>query len=177
LKKIKNEKNRKIIEKHRWSDAVETDFAEKDRSEDTESGESRVWIDPAQSKDAQAAITRIDVKNLIKKGVIKRVPGKVRMPKVAGKGWGGRARTRKGHGSRKGGRFSRLPRKRRWINIVRPLRKMLAGMRAAGEVDKSTYKKLYMLVKGGQFRSRSHLRIYMEQHGMLKKPAEKGSGE
>jgi len=26
-----------------------------------------------------------------------------------------------------------------------------------------------MLVKGGQFRSRSHMRIYMEQHGMIKK--------
>jgi hypothetical protein len=26
-----------------------------------------------------------------------------------------------------------------------------------------------MLVKGGMFRSRSHLKIYLEQHGLLKK--------
>ena len=130
-------------------------------------GKSKIWIDPSQLKDAQAAITRIDIKNLIKKGTIKKRPEKVRRPKAAG------GRRKRGRGSRKGGKYARLPKKRRWINIVRPLRKLLSEMRASGEVDNQTYKKLYMLVKGGQFRNRSHLRIYLEQHGMLKKLKEK----
>lgn len=124
-------------------------------------GESKVWIDPSRIKDVQSAITAIDIKNLIKKGVIKKMPAKVKRPKEK--------RKRKGRGRRTGGKYARLPKKRRWINTVRPLRKMLKELRARGEIDNQTYRKLYMLVKGGQFRSRSHLRIYLEQRGMLKK--------
>lgn len=124
-------------------------------------GESKVWIDPSRIKDAQSAITAIDIKNLIKKGVIKKMPAKVKRPKEK--------RKRKGRGRRTGGKYARLPKKRRWINTVRPLRKTLKELRATGEIDNQTYRKLYMLVKGGQFRSRSHLRIYLEQRGMLKK--------
>lgn len=124
-------------------------------------GESKVWIDPSRIKDVQGAITAIDIKNMIKKGVIKKMPGKVKRPKEK--------RKRKSRGSRTGGKYARLPKKRRWINTVRPLRRMLKELRDSSEIDNQTYRKLYMLVKGGQFRSRSHLRIYLEQRGMLKK--------
>jgi large subunit ribosomal protein L19e len=124
-------------------------------------GKSKVWIDPAKLKDAQSAITRIDVKKLIKQGVIKKVRGKVRMPAKA-------LRKRHGPGSRKGAKYSRLRRKRKWINTVRPLRRMLQQLKADDSIDNRTFRKLYMLVKGGQFRSRSHLGIYLKQHGILK---------
>jgi large subunit ribosomal protein L19e len=55
------------------------------------------------------------------------------------------------------------------MSTVRPLRRALKELRADSQIDNATYRKLYMLIKGGQFRSRSHMRIYMEQHGMLKK--------
>ena len=124
-------------------------------------GESKIWIDPARIKDAQSAITRIDVKKLIKKGVIKKMPGKVKMPKE-------KKKRKRGTGSRKGSKHARLPKKRRWINTVRPLRRMLKELKESGQIDNRTYRRLYMLVKGGQFRNRSHLRIYMKQHGILK---------
>jgi large subunit ribosomal protein L19e len=132
-------------------------------------GQSKVWITPDKDKlkDVQAAITRADVSRAIKKGLIKRRPDKVRMPVSARE-----LKRRKKRGSRKGSQYARLPKKRRWIATVRPLRAMLKEHKLAGEVDNATYRKLYMLIKGGQFRSRSHMRIYMEQHGMLKKKAQ-----
>ncbi|MFH1623290.1 MAG: 50S ribosomal protein L19e [Candidatus Aenigmatarchaeota archaeon] len=129
-------------------------------------GQSKVWISPDKEnqKDLQAAITRADIRRAIKKGLIKARLGKIPMPARAG-----RSKRRKKAGSRKGSKYARLPKKKRWIATVRPLRKMLKEIKLAGEVDNATYRKLYMLIKGGQFRSRSHMRIYMEQHGMLKK--------
>jgi large subunit ribosomal protein L19e len=42
-------------------------------------------------------------------------------------------------------------------------------MKEKQQIDNPTFKKLYGLVKGGMFRSRSHLRLYMEQNNLLKK--------
>ncbi len=133
-------------------------------------GKSRVWINPdkEKQKDIQAAITRADVKKLIKKKDIKTKPKKVRKPKTAKE----KKRRRKGPGSRKGSKYARLSKKKRWMSTVRPLRGMLKGLKDEGSIDNETYRRLYMLVKGGQFRSRSHMRLYMEQHDMLKSKKE-----
>ena len=129
-------------------------------------GKSRVWLDPdpAKQKEMQSAITRADIRRLIKRKVIKTVPTKVSRPRTAKE-----RKKRRKTGSRSGTKHARLPKKRRWISTVRPLRRMLKELRAEGQIDNATYRRLYMLVKGGQFRSRSHMRLYMEQHGMLKK--------
>ena len=130
-------------------------------------GQSKIWISPdkEKQKDVQAAITRADISRAIKKGLIKARLGKIPMPSAAG----GRTKRRRNAGRMKGSKYARLPKKKRWIATVRPLRKMLKEYRTAGDIGSATYRKLYMLIKGGQFRSRSHMRIYMEQHGMLKK--------
>ncbi len=125
-------------------------------------GESKVWLDPTKIKEIKGAITRIDVKKLIKQGAIKTLPEKLRRPSVVEK-------RRKGVGSKKGAKHAIITAKRKWINVVRPLRRMLKELKTAGEINNRTYRKLYMQVKGGTFRSRAHLRIYMEQHGLLKK--------
>jgi len=125
-------------------------------------GESRVWLDSSKTKDIEAAITKIDIRKLIKQGVIKTLPEKLHKPKE-------KKRRRKGIGSRKGSKFAKVTAKERWISTVRPLRKMLKELRQTGQIDKQTYRKIYLLVKGGMFRSRSHLKIYLEQHGLLKK--------
>ncbi len=127
-------------------------------------GRSRVWLSPKaeDQKEIQSAITRNDIKRLIKKGLIKASQTKVKRPKV------GEKKKRKKRGSRKGSKYARLSKKRRWISTVRPLRKMLKELRENGRIDNATYRKLYMLIKGGQFRSRSHMKLYMEQHKMLK---------
>lgn len=125
-------------------------------------GEGKVWLDPKKTKDIEKAITRIDIKKLIKQNVIKALPEKLHRPKI-------RIKKRRSVGSRKGAKYSIVPSKRRWITTIRPLRRMLKELKKTGEIDNRTYRNLYMLVKGGMFRNRSHLKIYLEQHGLIKK--------
>jgi large subunit ribosomal protein L19e len=125
-------------------------------------GRSRVWFDPKRMKDIEKAITKIDIRKLIKQGAIKISPTKVRRPKE-------KKKRRRGPGSRKGSKYAKMTSKRRWIATVRPLREMLKELRASKQIDRPTYRKLYRLVKGGMFRSRSHLKIYLEQHGIIEK--------
>ncbi len=125
-------------------------------------GISRVWLDPAKMKDIEKAITRWDIRKIIKMGEIKALPqrikGKTRYKKV-----------KRGPGSRKGKKYAIVPRKSRWMSTVRPQRRMLKELKSAGQLENANYRKLYNLVKGGMFRSRAHLRLYIEQKSMLKK--------
>ncbi|MEM5766499.1 MAG: 50S ribosomal protein L19e [Candidatus Aenigmatarchaeota archaeon] len=125
-------------------------------------GKSRVWLDPSKQKDIEAAITKADIRKLIQKGYIKVLPEKLHKPKE-------RKKKKRGVGSRKGVRGAILPEKRKWISTVRALREMLKELREGGKIDRPTYHMLYKLVKGGTFRSRAHLRIYLEQHDLLKR--------
>jgi len=124
-------------------------------------GLGRVWLDPTKAKDIKAAITKADVRKLIQKGHIKSLPKKIKRPKE-------KRKRRKGRGRRKGAKHAKMTKKQRWMSTVRPLRKMLKELRDNEKIDRSTYRKLYLLVKGGMFRSRSHLKTYLEQHGLLK---------
>jgi large subunit ribosomal protein L19e len=125
-------------------------------------GENRVWLDPSKTEEIKKAVTRADVKKLIEKKIIKALPEKLKKPKE-------RKKRKRGPGSKKGGKYSKLGKKRRWIITIRPLRKMLKELRDSGQIDRKTYRKLYLMAKGGMFRSRAHLKTYLEQHGLLKK--------
>ncbi len=125
-------------------------------------GKSKVWISPNKEdqKEVESAITRADVKMLINNGKIKAKPEKIKKPK--------KKKRRRGPGSRKGKKYARLSRKDRWIKTVRPLRRLLKKMKSEDKINNATYRKVYSLIKGGQFRSRSHMKIYMTQHDMIK---------
>lgn len=123
-------------------------------------GQSRVWLNPEKIADIEKAITKWDIRKLIKKGDIKELPAKIR---ISGK----IKKRRKGPGRRKGKKYSIVPKKRKWISTVRPQRKMLKELKESGKLDNFNYRKLYRLVKGGMFRSRAHLRLYIEQNNML----------
>lgn len=132
-------------------------------------GIDRVWIDPDQLDRVKMAITKDDIRQLIKEGVIvkkqKKGISSARAKKLKEQKKKGR---RRGPGSRKGAKGARTPQKRKWINTIRPLRRMLRELRDSGMIDRSTYRMLYRKAKGGAFRSRSHLRLYLEEHGLLK---------
>ncbi len=124
-------------------------------------GVSRVWLDPAKIKDVRNAITRTDIRKLINKGSVKALPEKLHMKKER--------RRKKGIGRRKGRKFAIVTAKRRWIRVVRPLRHMLSELKDSNKIDNTTYKKMRSQIKGGMFRSKHHLRIYLEQHDLIKK--------
>ena len=133
-------------------------------------GANRIWIDPQKVKDVSEAITREDVRKLINSGAIVKSPENA--PSRAGirmRAIKKRKGRRSGHGSRKGSFSSRIgnTQKLRWIKTIRPQRQMISELKSGGAINNETYKKLYKLSKGGVFRSRKHLELYMKEHKML----------
>ena len=132
-------------------------------------GVNRVWVDPSRSVDVSSAITREDIRGLIRQGIIrakqKAGVSRGRARELAAKRKVGR---RGGHGSRKGASAARTPRKADWIKTVRPLRSRLNELRKDGVLTRRDYRRIYLMVKGGAFRSRAHLETYMKERGILR---------
>ncbi|MEM5828099.1 MAG: 50S ribosomal protein L19e [Candidatus Aenigmatarchaeota archaeon] len=120
-------------------------------------GKSKIWIDPTKLEEAEKAITAADVKKLIFRGIIKVKRDFLHWKKEKEK-----------KPVRKGGKHSIISRKRKWINRVRPLRRFLRKLKEEGKIDNKTYRNLRRLIKGGYFRSVSHLKLYLETHKLLK---------
>ena len=127
-------------------------------------GEGRVWFDPEHLDEIARAITREDIRRLIKKGIIKKKPvrgtSRARARILAEKKKKGR---RRGQGSRKGKKTARMPKKLAWILKIRALRRVLRELREKGEVSRRLYRRLYALAKGGAFRSKAHLLSFVQQ--------------
>jgi large subunit ribosomal protein L19e len=142
-------------------------------------GENRVWIDPLRVEEVAEAVTRQDIRSHIKTRAIrakqKRGISSGRAKYIANQKKKGK---RKGHGSRKGTKGARYPKKRRWINTIRPIRRKLKEYRANGQIDAKTYRRFYMHAKGGMFKNTSHLELQMKQMDVFKEaPEVKGKGE
>jgi large subunit ribosomal protein L19e len=101
---------------------------------------------------AAEAITREDVRTLVKEGAIEISPlvgtsrGRARV--LAEKKKKGR---RMGHGSRKGTKKARTNKKGIWMRKVRAQRRKLK------ELKPKNYRELYLKVKGGFFKNVKHL--------------------
>lgn len=129
------------------------------------SSKNDIWLDPNRLDEIKEAITKADITSLIKDKAIK-------SKKIRGISRG-RARKRniqkskgrrRGSGSIKGGKHARLTKKEGWINHIRVQRSFLQNLRDKGVIDKSSYRSLYMKSKGGFFRSKRHIKIYMQEH-------------
>jgi large subunit ribosomal protein L19e len=123
-----------------------------------EIGVNRVWIDPEKISDVEGAITRTEIRKLIREGAIKALPergtsrGRARV--LAQKKRSGR---RIGMGTKKGKAFAEVSEKTRWMNRIRALRRKLTELRDQRVITVSTYRSLYMKAKGGEFRSLAEL--------------------
>lgn len=131
-------------------------------------GASRVRIDPDRGDEVASAVTRADIRKLVDGGVITAVQKagvsrgrgrKLDQQKAKGR--------RTGPGSRKGAANARRPRKESWVMRIRALRDELRVLREKGAIDASTYRDYYVRAKGGQFRSRAHLKSHMKTEGAL----------
>ena len=127
-------------------------------------GETRVRFNPERLEEVQEALTKDDIRSLVKSGAIaeKAVTGISR----------GRARVRqkqrnkgrsKGAGRRSGTAKARTPSKRQWMNKIRAIRDELKKMRLSKELSATEYRKLYRQAKGNLFSSRRHLREQIER--------------
>lgn len=128
----------------------------------------RVLFNEDYLDEIKETVTRQGIANLVKQGIIvkKQKSGisksrnKVRkLRKRKGRG--------KGHGKRKGKKNARLSKKKTWMNKVRVQRKFLKTLKEKEIVSKDVYKNLYGKVKGGFFRSKKHIKIYIRDHDLV----------
>ncbi|MFN3910185.1 MAG: 50S ribosomal protein L19e [Candidatus Anstonellaceae archaeon] len=123
-------------------------------------GKSRIWLDPNSSKRFSEVLTREDVKKLIQEGLIKKLPAKGRI-KIEKK-------KSSGQGSRKGSKKARMNQKLSWMRKVRSQRKLLKKLIAEKKLQKSkAIKKVYLKIKGNQFRSKKVLLNYLKENKLL----------
>lgn len=125
----------------------------------------KVKFDTDSLDKIKESITKQDIKDLIKEGVITKLQNKgvsrvranyIQKQKVKGK--------RKGLGSRKGKKTARLKDKVKWMNKVRSLRKHLTSLKEKEKIIEGSYRNLYRKIKGGFFRSKAHMNLYLNEH-------------
>ena len=133
-------------------------------------GTSRVLFDESASAAIKEAITKQDMRSLVKQGLVsamqKKGVSRVRANKRATQRRLGR---QGGQGSKKGRHTARLPSKLAWMNKVRAQRKYLQELREANKITQEQFKFLYAKVKGDFFRSRRHITLYLEESKQVEK--------
>jgi large subunit ribosomal protein L19e len=128
-------------------------------------GESKIRIKKDAVPDAEKAITADDVRAMVKDGKVYAVAEKhnisfrskaVRLKKMKGR--------RRGPGSRRGTMKTRMSvdyKKR-----VRGQRRVLKILKSDKTIDNKTFKRFYLLVKGGTFANKGSLISHMKINGV-----------
>ncbi len=126
-------------------------------------GKSRVSVKPDALKKIKEAITGMDLENLIKEKIFHKKgqsQSKGRARILLEKKKKGR---RKGPGTRKGTKNARTDRHEMWIRKVRSQRTYIVKLLEDKKIDKKQYRDLYNKIKGGFFRSKSHIDSYLKK--------------
>jgi len=133
-------------------------------------GQNRVWIDPEKFEDAEAAMTREEIRKLIHEGAIKPLPEKgisrARARIVHEKKKKGR---RSGPGSRSGSARAKISKKEAWMSKIRALRNRLRELKTTRIITGSTYRRLYRMASSGRFASVADLERFLKAHDLWRK--------
>ena len=131
--------------------------------------QKKVQFDTDRLSDVKEAITKADVRAMIKQGAIKAKPvrgvSKVRAKKIKQQKRKGR---QKGSGSRKGKFSARSDPKLVWMRTVRAQRKFLKELKDKDLLVPGSFWELYRKSKGGFFRSIRHIKLFIKEKGMVK---------
>lgn len=129
-------------------------------------GKNKLWFNPEELEKISSAITRDDVRGLIKEGIIfvknenSKSRGRTRILKA--KHAKGRKR---GFGKRTGTKKARSEKHKRWMANIRSQRKKLAELRVKNpkEVAKIGYAGIYRKIKGGFFKGKKYIESYVKK--------------
>ncbi len=120
----------------------------------------RVRLDTESYEDIKEAITKADIRGLIKdKAIIKKHAKGISRSRVKPR----RNKLRKGKAS------ARTPGKATWMAGIRLQRGYLKELRDKALLTPATYRNLYRKSKGGFFRSKRHLNLYLDEHRLIAK--------
>lgn len=130
----------------------------------------RVSFNTEKLSEIKEAITKSDIRGLVKRKIISEKPvkgiAKFRARKIKAQKRKGRQR---GVGSRKGKTTARENPKKSWMNRIRAQRKFLQELKTKGLITTRDFGLLYNKAKGGFFRSTRHIKIYATEQSMFKK--------
>jgi large subunit ribosomal protein L19e len=119
-------------------------------------------------EDIKKAITRSDLRGLIaiKKIVKSRKnhQSRARARKIATQKRKGR---QKGQGSKKGAKHAIVTKKEKWMAKVRIQRRLLKELRDKKLISTANYRLLYRKVKGGFFRNKRHIKLYLTEYHLI----------
>jgi large subunit ribosomal protein L19e len=132
-------------------------------------GESKVKFKNESISKISDALTREDVRTLIKDGAIvaiaRRGVSRIRgRAKQAQKKKGRRT----GSGSKKGTHSARKSDKETWMQKVRAQRRFLRNAIAEGKISHESARKIYMMVKGNAFKGVKLLEVYLRDNKLMK---------
>ena len=132
-------------------------------------GESKVRFRTDATQKISEALTREDVRGLIKDGSIYALqPNGVSRIRGREKEAQSRKGRRGGAGSRKGTRSARLDSKEVWIAKVRSQRRYLRGLLAQKKLPHESSRKIYMMIKGNAFKGVKMLETYLKDNKLVK---------
>lgn len=120
-------------------------------------GRKRIWISPEGLEDTRKLATRADVRGLIDKGVVKKLPVSGRKKKEKAK--------RSFKGSRKGNIAKNG--KTLWMEKVRSQRKLLVKLVSESVLKKEDKREIYYKIKSGLFRSKKALVAYLKENKFI----------
>jgi large subunit ribosomal protein L19e len=129
----------------------------------------RVKFSVDKLKEIKEAITRGDIRGLIiDKLIVKQAivgtsntnSNKIKIQKRKGR--------QRGHGSRKGTAKARLNKKEAWIGRIRRQREFIKVLKEKELVPQNVAKALYRKSKGGFFRSKRHIQLYLSENNLIK---------
>lgn len=127
----------------------------------------KVHLDVNRLADIKEAITKADVKALIADGAItlsndkgiSRYHAKQRASQQ-------RKNKQRGFGHRKGKATARVDSKRTWIIKIRGQRTLIRSLK--DRLDRKVFRNLMLKAKGGYFRSLRHIKLYLDEHKLVK---------
>jgi large subunit ribosomal protein L19e len=124
----------------------------------------RVRFDSERHEDIKGAITKVDIRSLVKDKAIyalpERHPSRVRARKRQLQRSKGR---RRGMGTRKGTRNARKSTKRVWVEKIRAQRALLKQLKDKKTITTAMYRNLNAKATGGFFRSLRHVKLYVTE--------------
>ena len=126
-------------------------------------GISRIKVSPYKAKEIKESITGEDIKALVADGTFKKFgqgqsSGRAKVLKI--KKQKGR---RRGPGTRKGTHNARVVLKKLWLIKVKSQRRFIKSLLEDEKIDRKQYRNIYRKVKGGFFRNKNHIKIYLNQ--------------
>ncbi|HLC37692.1 MAG TPA: 50S ribosomal protein L19e [Candidatus Nanoarchaeia archaeon] len=134
----------------------------------------RIWFDTNRLDEIKESITKTDIRSLIRDKAIQKkqkrgISGfrskKIKIQKSKGR--------RKGEGSKKGTKGARLNPKQEWMIKVRLQRAFLRELKNKKMLTTQDYRSLFKKVKGGFFRSKRHIKLYLDEQGLINKNGKK----